>query len=344
MTFVILSVSPIGFGHASRAVAVAEELEQRGADVLLATGGNAAEQVASYGLRVVDRVRAPVPVIRQGEMKQASLWYARYWFAYRRSRAAMKKLVAEAHPDILVGDEEFSAVSLALEEGLPHALVTDELELGFARSALARVLEKRADRWYHRIQEKIRAVVIPDFGEDRGNLHYVTPVVRRVTASREELLELLSLPRQGLMVLFSMSGAGLGDFFMGATIEAFRKEGIPGAFLVLAGNRGQRVVGEGIYDVGVVRDGQNLVAAADLVVSTAGKSTIDEALSAGTPIIPLPVRNHAEQERNARALGFGPGDTSRLGSLIRERIGARTEPKRYQGADRAADLLLKLAG
>jgi UDP-N-acetylglucosamine--N-acetylmuramyl-(pentapeptide) pyrophosphoryl-undecaprenol N-acetylglucosamine transferase len=79
---------------------------------------------------------------------------------------------------------------------------------------------------------------------------------------------------------------------------------------VVSGNRGKKKAGESIYDLGIVPDNQNLVAAADLVVSTAGKSTIDEAAEAGTPMIPVPIRNHSEQERNAAALGLVPGDAS----------------------------------
>jgi UDP-N-acetylglucosamine--N-acetylmuramyl-(pentapeptide) pyrophosphoryl-undecaprenol N-acetylglucosamine transferase len=343
LTFVLLSVSPIGFGHASRAVALAEELERRGADIVLVTGGYAAEQLSSYGLRVLDRIRAPAPVIRGGVMKDASLWYAKYWFAYRRSKQAMRSLTKELAPDVIVGDEEFSSVSTALEQGLGHALITDELELGFARSPLARAFEKRVAVWYTEIQEKVRALIIPEFGVDVGNRRFVTPIVRTVTATREEVEEEYSLPRGGLMVLFSMSGTGMGEYFMKKTIDAFRETRIPGAFLTLVGSRGERVTGEGIHDLGVVREGQNLVAAADLVISTAGKSTIDEAASAGTPIIPIPIKNHREQEENARALGFRPEDIHRLGALIRERIGLRSEPKHFQGTARTADILMKIA-
>ena len=51
--------------------------------------------------------------------------------------------------------------------------------------------------------------------------------------------------------------------------------------------------------LGLERDNQDFVAAADLVISTAGKSTIDEAVSYGSPLIVIPIRHHSEQERNA---------------------------------------------
>jgi len=91
-----------------------------------------------------------------------------------------------------------------------------------------------------------------------------------------------------------------------------------------------------------VPDNQNLVACADLVVSTAGKSTIDEAAAAGTPIVVVPIRYHAEQERNAKALGYGPETRDRLAELLKEKIGARETPRNFGGGETASRLILSL--
>ena len=112
--------------------------------------------------------------------------------------------------------------------------------------------------------------------------------------------------------------------------------------LVVTGNRGDRIAGERVYDLGVVPDNQDLVAASDLAVSTAGKSTIDEAAAAGTPIVVIPIRHHAEQERNAESLGYSSNDADRLADLVREKLGKRSAPKRFSGEVRAADEIFSL--
>ena len=96
-------------------------------------------------------------------------------------------------------------------------------------------------------------------------------------------------------------------------------------------------------ELGIVRDNQNLIAASDLVISTAGKSTIDESASSGTPIIAIPIKNHVEQERNAAELGFTFGDRERLEELIPKFLGKRSEPAHYTGAQRTADYLASSA-
>ena len=64
-------------------------------------------------------------------MKMATLWYLRYWFGYRSTSRKMTELVTSLSPKLIVGDEEFSSVSLAIRKGIPHALISDELQLGF---------------------------------------------------------------------------------------------------------------------------------------------------------------------------------------------------------------------
>jgi UDP-N-acetylglucosamine--N-acetylmuramyl-(pentapeptide) pyrophosphoryl-undecaprenol N-acetylglucosamine transferase len=97
-----------------------------------------------------------------------------------------------------------------------------------------------------------------------------------------------------------------------------------------------------VYDLGVVNDNQDLVACASVVVSSAGKSTIDEAGASGTPIIAIPIRNHAEQERNAAALGYSPDDLNRLGHLIVEKMGRRGAIVASAGAEKTSKLILTL--
>jgi UDP-N-acetylglucosamine--N-acetylmuramyl-(pentapeptide) pyrophosphoryl-undecaprenol N-acetylglucosamine transferase len=133
-------------------------------------------------------------------------------------------------------------------------------------------------------------------------------------------------------------------FLLRRSLDAFRKVCTHAEVFATTGAGGPRVgAGAGnVRELGIVRDNQNLIAAADLVISTAGKSTIDEAASSGTPMIAIPIKNHAEQERNAAELGFTFGDRDRLEELIPKLLGKRTPPAIYAGARRTADYLASL--
>ncbi len=343
MAAIVYGVSPIGFGHASRAAAVGLELRERGLEPEFATGGPAVGFLQSYGFKVHDVVTEPVPAESGGEMKSVALWYLRYWFGYRSTKKKMAELVGKANPRLIVGDEEFSSVSLALQLGIEHAMISDELELGFARGAIAKRVEGRVSAWYADLQRSVSHLLVPGFGTDHDNIHYVTPVVREVTKTRAEAREEHRLPLDSSFILFSASGSGIGGFLLERSLGAFRMvSSDSGVFATTGSQKVQSKESERVRELGVVRDNQNLVAAADLVISTAGKSTIDESVSSGTPIIAIPIKNHAEQERNAAELGFKFADLERLDELIPRLLGKRTEPANYSGAERTADFLASL--
>jgi len=338
---ILYGISPIGLGHVTRSLVLSQELERNGAEVRFFSGGKAAEFVRGRGLRVDDIVEDPVPHISNGEMSRVALWYIRSWVANRRTVPRTRRLFDSFSPDLVVCDEEFSGMIVAGERGLRRVFVADELALGFARTWLSRKIEGRVDRWYRRLQDSVDLLIVPEPGESGGNRRFVGPIVRAPTMSPVEAKASHGLPERG-MVLFAFSGSGLGRELALRVRDAMAVAGLAGVSLVITGNRGPKIDGGEVYDLGVTPDNQNLVAAADLVVSTAGKSTVDEAAASGTPIIVIPIKHHAEQERNAAALGYTSGDVSRLPELIRETYGRRQPPRRFNGEEEACRAILTL--
>ena len=341
MANILYGVSPIGLGHASRSAAIGLKLRERSLEPEFATGGPAVKFLESYGFRVHDVVREPVPAESGGEMKMAALWYLRYWLGYRSTGRRMAELLTKLSPKLVVGDEEFTSVSLAIQRGIPQAMISDELQLGFAKGAVARRVEARVSEWYSDLQRRVSSLLVPSFGTDNGNVHYMTPVTREVTKPREAVRAEHGLPLDSSVVLFSSSGSGIGRFLLDRSLQAFRKVCTHSEVFASTGVGAPRGAGN-VRELGTVRDNQNLIAAADLVISTAGKSTIDECVSSGTPIIAIPIKNHVEQERNAAELGFSFGDLDRLEELIPRLLGKRSAPALYAGAQRTADYLASL--
>lgn len=334
-------MSPIGLGHATRALVLLESLERQGVEVRVFSGGKAADFLRDMGVQADSVVDDPVPSIAHGEMRRVALWYVRSWLAVRRTRRRTEKLFDSYRPDLVVCDEEFSGIMVAEKRGVRRVFISDELLLGFARSWIAKRLEQRVERWYRRLQDSVDLLVVPEFGADSGNRRFVGPVVRAPTLSCQETREKYGLPG-GRMVLFSTSGSGVGSELAYEVLKAVKKSRLERAYLVVTGNRRKRILEPGVFDLGFVPDNQNLVACADLVVSTAGKSTIDEAAAAGTPIIVIPIKHHAEQERNAAALGYTFGSKAQLAELMKEKIGKREAPHTFDGERVATRLILSL--
>ena len=89
----------------------------------------------------------------------------------------------------------------------------------------------------------------------------------------------------------------------------------------------------------LVRDLHHMVYAADLVVSLAGRSTMDEASSYGTPGIFIPISGHFEQEDNAHRAGYDASDINRLDDLVRSKLHSPRGRTDSGGAQRAAAIV-----
>ena len=81
---------------------------------------------------------------------------------------------------------------------------------------------------------------------------------------------------------------------------------------------------------------------ADVLISLAGKSTIDEANAYGTPGIFIPIKEHFEQEDNAKEQGFVFEDIKRLDKLILSKINEKRSQVNTEGAKKAAEIIQSL--
>ena len=99
----------------------------------------------------------------------------------------------------------------------------------------------------------------------------------------------------------------------------------------------------GVKHMDYVKNLHEMVYASDLVISLAGRSTTDEADVYGTPGIFIPIKNHFEQEENARRHGFTFDAINRLDELIPEKLNLpRNDMKVSDGVEKAARLISNL--
>ncbi|MEM0075771.1 MAG: glycosyltransferase [Conexivisphaerales archaeon] len=342
MRRVIYSLSPIGLGHSTRALAIAEELKKFGIEVEFATGGRACTFLKQHGYKVHDIISEPNPIEFGGKVYFPLLWYIRYWLSYNKNKKRVSELLDKSEYSLIIGDEEFSSLITAINQGRKCVMITDETNLNFAQSWFSRYVESKVIAWYKELQSRVDLLIIPEFGADHANIRYVGPIVRQLNKTRKEIFQRYNLPHDKKMILCSFSGSGLGEYIIRSAINFCQKAKIDNSFIVVTGKKVELDNSEGIFNLGLIDDNHELVAYADLVITTAGKSTIDEAASYGTPIIAIPLKNHFEQEDNALELGYSFNDVARLDELVHKQFGERREPKNYEGAKIAASCLAKL--
>ena len=170
------------------------------------------------------------------------------------------------------------------------------------------------------------------------NIHYVGPIVRQTKTSREELRKKFSFNKKTILV--SVGGTDAGVFLIQKVLEIQPKL-IDCEIVIVPGPSINKKL-NGVRDLGFVDNLHEIIYASDVLVSLAGKSTIDEANEYGTPGIFIPIKGHFEQEDNAKGQGFVFEDINRLDQLILDRLERRRSPMKSNGSQNASKIIQKL--
>lgn len=329
--------SPIGLGHATRDIAIAEELKT---DILFASGEGASILIARKGFKALDVYKPEKFVVESGQLQHVFKWLLRYYLYYKKCKTIAKEIL-DNHNGLIISDEDFASIAVAKKMGQTRVLITDITESHFT-TGLASVIEKKMNKSMHNIMQTCDCVIIPEVGDDRDNIRYVGPIVRRASADRNTLRKQFCFEKN--TILASSGGTDAGKYLVQKVIEVHRQLQskldseliiVPGPLLKLPDSQEYR-------NLGFVNNMHDLVYAADLVISLAGRSTMDESMAYGTPGIFIPLKNHFEQEQGAARFGFKYEDIFRLEYLIKEKIGCRRNAVDMKGAARAAKIISML--
>ncbi|MEM4377746.1 MAG: glycosyltransferase [Candidatus Nitrosotenuis sp.] len=326
--------SPIGLGHATRDVAIAHFFEKISAKFV--SGSAAARLISEYGFSVNDAYRPPNFAVTNGTLQKSLGWLFKYYRYYKDCKEIAKRFIEDEGPRIVLSDEDFASLVIAQQKKIPNILITDILETKFTKG-VGSFVEKMMNKTMREIIQKCDVVILPEFGDDKDNIKRVGPIVRTTNYTREQLRQKLSFTKKTITV--SVGGTDAGRFLIQKTIDVVSK--LKGDFdLVLVSGPSLKPDSK-IRDLGFVNNLHEIIYASDLVISLAGKSTIDEAKSYGTPGIFIPIRNHFEQEDNAKQEGYTFEDVFRLKSLIPQKLESKRTPVRMDGAKKAWQIISK---
>ena len=337
MTSFDFFASPIGLGHVTRDIAVAYNLHDY--QVNFVTGSGAAKMLQKLEMQADDVYNPPSFIIENGTLKSPAKWLWNYYHYYKDCKTKSEKIIADHKPDIIISDEDFASLSVAQNLKIPTVLITDILETQFTRG-LTSLVEKKMNKSMTEMIKKTDVVIIPENGDDQDNIRRVGPIVRETDFSREELRKKFSFEKRTIII--SIGGTNAGLFLIQKAIDAISE--IPENLdVIVVSGPSLRKEFKNVRNLGFVDNLHELIYASDLVISLAGKSTIDEANAYGTPGIFIPIKGHFEQEDNAKGEGFQYEDVNRLQKLIQEKLEQVRNPVRTDGAKKAAVIIKNLA-
>ena len=328
--------SPIGLGHVTRDIAIVNNFQNITTNFV--SGSGAAKILENLDFNVHDRYTPPSFIIKNGSLQNPAKWLWNYYQYYKDCKNIAKEIIQKDEPNLVISDEDFASISIAQEKNIPTVLITDVLETRFT-NGIASLIEKKMNKSMQKMIEKCDIVIIPENGNNHDNIKYVGPIVRQTNFSRDELRQKFSFKDKTIVI--SIGGTNAGEFLIEKAIEAILKIN-QGFEIVLVSGPAVNKKFENVRNLGFVDNLHEIIFAADLIISLAGKSTIDEAKVYGTPSIFIPIKDHFEQEDNAREEGFDYEDIERLDELILEKIGQKRNQIISNGSIEASKIIKNL--
>ena len=327
--------SPIGLGHVTRDIAIVNNLKDL--SVNFVTGSGAAQILKKLEHNVDDVYNPPSFVVENGVLNNQAKWLWNYYQYYKNCKNISKKIIKQNNSELIISDEDFASLTIAQELKIPNILITDVLETKFTKG-ITSFIEKKMNKSMMNIIKNCDIVIIPEDGEDLDNIKRIGPIVRKTNYSREELRKKFSFNKK--TILISVGGTNAGLFLIQKSITAILKLNLDVEIILVTGPSITKEF-ENVRNLGFVDNLHEVIYASDLVISLAGKSTIDEVNAYGTPGIFIPIKGHFEQEDNSKNEGFSFEDINRLEKLILEKLDEKRNRINTNGAELAAEIIKK---
>ena len=328
--------SPIGLGHVTRDIAIVNNFQDITTNFV--SGNGAAKVLENLDFNVHNRYNPPSFIIKNGSLQNPAKWLWSYYHYYKDCKNISKDIIQKDDPNLVISDEDFAALSIAQEETIPTVLITDVLETKFTNGIIS-LIEKKMNKSMKKIIEKCDVVIIPENGNNQDNIKYVGPIVRQTNFSRDELRQKFLF--KGKTIVISIGGTNAGEFLIEKAVKSILKINHDFDIVLVSGPAINKKY-ENVRNLGFVNNLHEIIFAADLIISLAGKSTIDEAKAFGTPAIFIPIKDHFEQEDNAKEEGFVFEDIERLDELILEKIEQKRNQIICNGAIKASEIIKNL--
>ncbi len=328
--------SPIGLGHVTRDIAITDNFENISTNFV--TGSGAAKILKKLDYNIQDVYNPPSFIIENGTLKNPAKWLWNYYQYYKDCKNISQTILSKNKPNLVISDEDFASLTIAQEMKIPTVLITDVLETHFTKG-IASFIEKKMNKSMQKIIKKCDMVIFPEYGDDEENIKRVGPIVRETNYTRKELREKFSFEKN--TILISIGGTDAGLFLIEKALQVLSKINQDVEIVLVSGPAVNKKF-ENVRNLGFVDNLHELIFAADMIISLAGKSTIDEANAYGTPAIFIPIKGHFEQEDNAKEQGFEFEDINRLEELIVEKLEQKRNQVNTDGAKIASEIIQKM--
>lgn len=328
---VYLSVSSEGYGHSSRALAIAKQFDSN--EIIIGSYAYALERFKQAGYPCAELPQELKLFGAGGEFDVTKTIIKNHSWAYTFNDIVKKEIeiIRETGASCVVGDGRLAPVMAADKLGLPCIVITNQsafYPFFEQNTPLIRVFGKSFDWVMKTWLSSAEEIMIPDFHPPyticlhnlsrkykvKKRTRFVGPLVGF------EESEVLSVPKPGdKYVVVTLGGHEYRRPLLDHVLKV--AEIMPDVHFDIFTRFEVAETPDNVKIKGMVADIAPYMKAADLVITQAGHSTAMELLTLGKPSVIIPDFKQIEQENNAlRMQETGVAEVIHYGNLSPEKI------------------------
>lgn len=308
----------IGMGHASRCMALAGELQDRGAEVLFASYGSGYEILNEHSHFPVLKLPELKFYGSAGEfdLKGTAKRSVDAPFIFLKSMYKESRIIRRFKPDVVIADSHYSVPVTCKVIGIPCFMITNELILNFSdiypRDRTVEYLENGIGRFMKDISGYCKAIIVPDIDQSveippklKDMVFHTGPFLKKRPEDlplKEELREKLGFQSSDKIVLATVGGTEFGKELLKQICDAAPLIDCDWIIIVTGPNIKPDFIPEShkIIKKVFLDDMMDWMKLSDLIISLAGHTTSMEIASLGIPNLIFPIEGHSEQIKNAQ--------------------------------------------
>ena len=143
MTEILFFCSPIGLGHATRDLAIINQLDVKSCEIY--SGSSAIEFFQMNDIQANDVYSPPKFEVENGKLEKSLKWLWSYYKYYKKCKEVACRIIEEKQPKLIISDEDFASIAVAQERKIQNIVITDILETKFT-SGFGGMIEKKMNK------------------------------------------------------------------------------------------------------------------------------------------------------------------------------------------------------
>ena len=122
MTEILFFCSPIGLGHATRDLAIINQLDVKSCEIY--SGSSAIEFFQMNDIQANDVYSPPKFEVENGKLEKSLKWLWSYYKYYKKCKEVACRIIDEKQPKLIISDEDFASIAVAQERKIQNIVIT----------------------------------------------------------------------------------------------------------------------------------------------------------------------------------------------------------------------------